>query len=155
MTDPGRKQLLDGWPWFRGEGSYPILPHSEFMPPVRLLRKPYGSWDMGLFSEDDPWGWPVTEYEEELTLRPGLHGIAKQILDQLDTLWGHRTLDGGTEFQLRDNPFWPREMAERAGALWRTSCASGIRMVALVAPCSARWPAAAGPFSNYFSSREP
>ena len=35
MTLSGWKQLLDGIPWFRGAGSYPIAAYSEFMPPPR------------------------------------------------------------------------------------------------------------------------
>lgn len=70
MTSPGWKQLVEGWPWFQGEGRFPVLPNSEFMPPVRLGLRPYGTRDGLLLSEDDPWGWPVSEYEEGLTLRP-------------------------------------------------------------------------------------
>src|SRR6516225_3563853 len=43
MTATGWKRLLEGWPWFQGEGSYPIFPNSEYMPPIRLVRKPYGT----------------------------------------------------------------------------------------------------------------
>ena len=42
------------------------------MPPVRLGLRPYGMRDNLMLSEDDPWGWPISEYEEGLTLRPGL-----------------------------------------------------------------------------------
>jgi len=34
------------------------------MPPPLLGRSPYGSADPLLFQKEDPWGWPVTEYEE-------------------------------------------------------------------------------------------
>jgi len=117
MTEAGWKQLLDGWPWFQGEGSYPILPNSEFMPPVRLVRKPYGGWDLCLLSEEDPWGWPITEYEEELRLQPGLHRIAEQILAKLVALCRDQTLDSGNEFKLRENPYWPPELAEGSARL--------------------------------------
>src|SRR5207244_13357437 len=40
MPTQGWKRLLDRWPWFRGEGRYPIAAYSEFMPPQRVLRKP-------------------------------------------------------------------------------------------------------------------
>src|SRR5437762_2126388 len=36
MPTRGWKQLVAGWPWFRGEGSYPLPAYSEFMPPPRL-----------------------------------------------------------------------------------------------------------------------
>ena len=74
MPMPGWKQLLAGWPWFQGEGSYPIAAYSEFMPPPRLGWKPYGNEppDPQLFIDEDPWGWYVTEYEEANELQPGL-----------------------------------------------------------------------------------
>ena len=58
----GWKRLLVDWPWFQGEGSYPIAAYSEFMPPPRLIRKPYGGEDLILHSRDDPWGWPITPW---------------------------------------------------------------------------------------------
>jgi hypothetical protein len=119
MTDAGWKQLLEGWPWFRGEDSYPILPNSEYMPPVRLGRKPSGSWDPLPLADDDPWGWPITEYEEALTLRPGLKSIADQLLPQLAGLCrdGGTDGDGVAEYKLRENLYWPRELAAKACAL--------------------------------------
>src|SRR5438128_2341433 len=42
MGDAGWPVLLGGWPWFRGAGRYPLPAYSEFMPPPRLVRKPYG-----------------------------------------------------------------------------------------------------------------
>ena len=58
---------------FRGEGKYPIAAYSEFMPPPGLGRKPYGDGtpDPFLFDPADPFGWQVTEFEEELEMRPG------------------------------------------------------------------------------------
>ena len=94
MTARGWKQLLDGWPWFEGEGSFPLFPFSEFMRPVHLGRKPYGTWDPLPFTAEDPWGWPITEYEEELTLRPGLRAIAGQLLKKLHAL-GQLVYNGG------------------------------------------------------------
>jgi Peptidase family M28 len=113
----GWKQLIEGWPWFRGEGSYPLLPNSEYMPPVRLIRKPYGTWDGMHVSEDDPWGWPISEYEEALSLRPGLHEIARHVLDRLVPLCRGQKTHGISEYKLRDNPCWPADLAKRAPAL--------------------------------------
>ena len=83
MRHEGWKQLIDGWPWFRGAGNFHLLPNSEFMPPIRLVRRPYGSRDTVAVSEDDPWGWPISEYEEAITLRPGLQDLACHILARL------------------------------------------------------------------------
>ncbi len=64
MADRGWQKLLAGYPWFEGKGNFPITAYSEFMPPPRLGRKPYGSADDGLFPDGDPFGWCVSEYEE-------------------------------------------------------------------------------------------
>jgi hypothetical protein len=117
MSSKGWKQLIDGWPWFQGAGSFPLLPNSEFMQPVRLVRKPYGSWDTTAVSEDDPWGWPITEYEEMLTLRPGLCDLARHILDKLVPLCQGDKEHGISEYKLHANPYWPAELAARAGTL--------------------------------------
>lgn len=117
MTDAGWKQLLDGWPWFQGAGSFPILPNSEFMPPVRLGRKPYGTWDTLPLREDDPWGWPVTEYDEALTLQPGLHDIAHHVLAKLVPLCQGEEEHGIAPRKLQNNPYWPKELAAGAPGL--------------------------------------
>jgi hypothetical protein len=119
MALHGWKQLIDGWPWFRGEGSFPVLPNSEFMPPLRFVRKPYGAFDhvaMAL-AEDDPFGWPITEYEEELMLKPGLKDIARRVLSHLVPLARGKDDHGISEFKLRDNPYWPAELAKRIPCL--------------------------------------
>jgi hypothetical protein len=117
MSPQGWERLLEGWPWFRGEGSYPVLPYSEFMPPAYLVRKPYGTFDEHLPSRDDPWGWPVSEYEEALLLRPGLERIAHEVAGNL-----LRFARGESDHLIHDhalagNPYWPPRLAERAGSL--------------------------------------
>jgi hypothetical protein len=117
MTNVGWKQLLDGWPWFRGEGSYPIPCYSEFMPPPYLVRKPYGGFDPLPMDEKDPWGWPVTEYEEALPLRIGMTAIARHLLPKIVRLSTGEHGHGFPHYQLQDNPFWPEELAKHAGSL--------------------------------------
>jgi hypothetical protein len=117
MSDVGWKQLLDGWPWFRGEGSYPIPCYSEFMPPPFLVRKPSGGFDPLLPDEADPAGWPVTEYEEALPLRVGMAAIARHLLPQLVRLSTGEHGHCIPRYQLQDNPYWPPELAGRAGTL--------------------------------------
>jgi hypothetical protein len=118
MAMHGWMQMLEGWPWFRGEGSFPLLPNSEFMPPVRLVKKPYGTWDSVHVSPDDPWGWPITEYDETLSLRPGMHDIAVHVLKKLIPLCHGKTDEHGiSEYKLRDNPYWPPELAKKSHAL--------------------------------------
>jgi hypothetical protein len=55
---------------FREEGQYPIAAYSEFMPPVRVGCRPYDAKQDGFFREENPWGFPVTEFEEALEMRP-------------------------------------------------------------------------------------
>lgn len=117
MPPQGWKQLVAGAPWFRGEGTYPILAYSEFMPPPRLGRKPYGTSDPLAFDEDDPWGWPVNEYDEAWELRPGLEKIARQVLGALLGLATGKPHHGIGKHKLEGNPAWPDDLAERAGSL--------------------------------------
>ena len=117
MSTQGWKQLLDGWPWFQGEGTYPIAAYSEFMPPPRLIRKPYGGEDLLLHALDDPWGWPITEYEEAFALRPGLEKIAQQVVGALMHLGQGQPTHGIAQGKLIDNPYWPDTLVQRAGQL--------------------------------------
>jgi hypothetical protein len=117
MSAQGWEVLVDGWPWFKGDGKYPIAAYSEFMPPPRLVRKPYGCKDMLPVSNDDPWGWPVTEYEEYLTIRPGMEHIAHQLVHTFGCLGCGDPAHGISKAKLIDNIYWPRTLAARAGKL--------------------------------------
>jgi hypothetical protein len=117
MTAAGWERLLEGWPWFQGQGSFPIFPNSESMPPVRLVRKPYGTREPTPVSVDDPWSWPVTEYEEGLSLQTGLTCIAAQLLQKLGGLCRGDSEDKIAEYDLRDNPYWPPDLAKCAATL--------------------------------------
>jgi hypothetical protein len=79
----GWKKLLEGYPWFAGEGKFPISAYSEFMPPPRLGKRPYSETDISLFREEDPWGWYISEVEEEYELRLGMADLVRQIEDQV------------------------------------------------------------------------
>ncbi len=115
----GWKYLLKGFPWFDGMGGYPLPAYSEFMPPPRFGRTPYGTID-NVFSQDDPYGWQVSELEQEYEFRPGLENIATQIMEQLVDLGlgkpAHH-IAGHQRRNLNDNPYWPDELAEHAGRL--------------------------------------
>jgi len=87
------------------------------MPPPRLARKPYGSMTGLPFDEGDPWGLPVSEYEEAWELRPGLEKAAHEIVGALAKLGRGKPTRGIGRHKLVDNPCWPPELAERAGAL--------------------------------------
>ncbi len=83
MAVQGWKQLLARPASLHGKGRYPIAAYSEFMPPPRLGRKPYGCEDRLLFCAEDPHGWHVTEYEQAFELQPGLQLLAREILGAL------------------------------------------------------------------------
>jgi hypothetical protein len=117
MPIKGWKQLLAGEPWFGGAGSYPIAAYSEFMPPPRLVRKAYGLDDPPLLDEMDPWGWPVTEYEEAFVLKPGLDKIAHQLVCTLAHLGHGRGAHGISLTKLTDNRYFPRSLCDQTGKL--------------------------------------
>ena len=81
----GWQKLVEGYPWFVGEGRCPIPAYSEFMPAPRIGRSLYGDINQALFAPDDPFGWRVPEIEEEYELQPGLAQIAKQVLGRFIT----------------------------------------------------------------------
>jgi hypothetical protein len=112
----GWRKLLENYPAYKGEGSYPIAAYSEFMPPAHLGCKPYGTRDPFLFSQDDPWGWHITEYEELQELVPGLQNIGQQIVHDL-VLLGEGKSHGIARNKLTNNPYWPDELANHAGKL--------------------------------------
>src|SRR5512136_582892 len=115
----GWEHLLDGYPWFAGEGRFPLPAYSEFMPPPRLGRSPYGALDPLTFAAQDPFGWRVSEIQEEYELRPGLEHLAQHVVGALVKLrqGAPATIIAGHEgLNLKDNPYWPAELAQ-AGPL--------------------------------------
>src|SRR5262249_49883670 len=88
-----------------------------FMPPPRLGVKPYGTNDGFPFSDDDPFGWPVTEYQEHYELRPGLEQVGKQILHALVKLAKGDPGHGIGQAKLIGNPAWPQHLAAKVGHL--------------------------------------
>ncbi len=110
----GWNTILEGWPWFN---QYPISAYSEFMPPPLLGRSPYGSADPLFFQKEDPWGWPVTEYEEGFELSPGLAMIAQSLLAKMMHLANGRPTNGIPRADIADNPYWPEALAEHASNL--------------------------------------
>ena len=117
MEGLGWSAILEGWPWFTGPGQYPISAYSEFMPPPLLGRSPYGSADPLLFQKEDPWGWPVTEYEEGFELSPGLAMIAQSLLEKMMHLANGRPANGIPRADITDNPCWPEALAGHVGSL--------------------------------------
>ncbi len=116
----GWRKLVEGYPWFSGEGRYPIPAYSEFMPPPRLGRRPYGETDASLFTDDDYFGWYISEVEEEYELQPGLTNLAHQIMNEVVELGQGKPayrIAGHQGCNLVDNPYWPPDLAAQAGKL--------------------------------------
>ena len=116
----GWKKMIKGHPWFNCDGCYPLPAYSEFMPAPKLGCKPYSKPDYRILSEDDPYGWKISEMEEEYELKPGIEHLGQQIMSNIiklgkglhqDLISGH----GGEN--LRNNPFWPPELSAHAGSL--------------------------------------
>ena len=81
----------------------------------------------------NPFGWPVTEWEEAVELRPGLEQVAAQVLRALVCLAECGPEHRMAQAKLCDNPYWPPELAQRGGPL----------------PAGAvRYPAPLGPIAN-------
>jgi hypothetical protein len=119
----GWQQLIPPVDLFRGAGRFPLDAYSEFLPSPRLGWKPYANEppDPQLLRPDDPWGWYVTEFQEQRELRPGLEQIAKHVVEKLRHL-----LDGtaspGLKHAMADNLAWPADLAEHAGNLTHDHC---------------------------------
>jgi hypothetical protein len=98
---------------FRGAGRYRIDAYSEFTPPPRVGWKAYGGRgpDPEVFTDDDPSGWHVGEFEEALEVRAGLTQVGRQILGKLARLLDGNTHTGIPTCDLANNPFWPAELA--------------------------------------------
>jgi hypothetical protein len=113
MARAGWSSLIPSKVYLLGTGEFRIDAYSEYMPPPRVVWKPYGPVPASseVFSPDDPFGWKVHEFDETLELQPGLYQIAKQLMTRLK-----RLLDGNPETGLprhvsQNNPFWPPELA--------------------------------------------
>ncbi len=102
---------------FREQGHYPIAAYSEFLPSIHLGCRPYGGMRDGFFSDEDLYGFPVTEFEEYYEIRPGLENIAHQVLDTMVPLVRGEAARHLAKNKLVNNPYWPPELAERAKTL--------------------------------------
>ncbi|HQR06106.1 MAG TPA: M28 family peptidase [Gemmatales bacterium] len=112
---------LTGWPalipekdYLQGNADYHIHAYSEFLPPPRVGWKPYGPAQINTyqFSQDDPYGWNVHEFDEALELQPGLHQIAKDLLKRLKRLQDGNPDTGLPKHISQDNPYWSPEIEE-------------------------------------------
>jgi len=116
----GWRKLIEGYPWFSGDNRFPIRAYSEFMPPPRLGKRPYGDVDASLFADNDPFGWYITEVEEQYELKKGIADLLHQIESQVVELGQGKPalhIAGHQGRNLINNPYWPPDLAEYAGKL--------------------------------------
>ena len=116
----GWHSLLSGHPWFEHEGDFPIPAYSEFMPGPFIGIGPSAEVDPGVLDEADPFGWAISELEEETELRPGLRHIGTEIVHSLVKLGKGEPaypIAGHGNQNLRNNPYWPEMLAQKAGRL--------------------------------------
>jgi hypothetical protein len=116
----GWQKLLKGYPWFNFPGCYPITAYSEFMPSPRLGCKPYGKPDPRIVKDNDPYGWSISELEEEFELKPGIEHTGHQIMSSILKLGKgvpEHFISGHGGENLLNNPYWPTELAAHAGSL--------------------------------------
>jgi hypothetical protein len=119
----GWKKLFEGYPWYNCDNCYPITAYSEFMPPPLVGRKPLGNIDRSLFSDDDPYGWNISEKEEQLELRPGIEHIGHQVMNSIIKLGKglpEHHIHGHCGQNLEENPYWPSQIG-RASCRERVS----------------------------------
>ena len=70
-----------------------------------------------LFTEEDAWGWHITEKEELQEIGPGLEQVARQLLCSLAHVMEGKPAQGLTHQDLTGNPYWPPELAENVSKL--------------------------------------
>jgi hypothetical protein len=117
MERQGWHRLLAEAPQSYKPGEFPIAAYSEFMPPPRIAWRPYGGHEPMPFTADDPFGWQVSEYEEAVELRPGLTHLARHVLGAMVRVAQGKPAEGLARAKLEGNPYWPPELAQRAGDL--------------------------------------
>ena len=116
----GWRKLISDFNQINTGGHFPLPAYSEYMPSVRFGCNLYGQLDSTVFSDEDPYGWRISEMEEEYELKPGIEHTGKQIMEHILKLGKglpeyHIAGHGGQN--LIDNPYWPPELAEHAGKL--------------------------------------
>ena len=117
MAVNGWEKLIESWPWFRGKGNFPLLPNSEFMPPVRCGLSLTGPKIMLIFPRLSFWLADHRIRKERPALRPGLKDIAHRVRAHLAPLARRADTHGIFGQMLKENTYWPRELSRHAGAL--------------------------------------
>ncbi len=110
-------KLTDEPDWCRGAEAFPLTAYSEFLPPPWMSQKPYGTAAGLPDVRADDCGWVVGEHEEEVELWPGLEFLARELLAEVMRLGKGELTRHLSRVKLRNNPYWPSNLAARAGRL--------------------------------------
>src|SRR5215831_21053037 len=113
----GWRRLFTPESWPKSPARFSIPAYSEFMPAPYVARRPYGVTLPLFFDGDDPYGWPVSEYEDHIELRAGMLHIARHAVHAMKCLAESHPIAGISRTKLAQNPYWPPELAARAGSL--------------------------------------
>jgi hypothetical protein len=116
-TREGWRRLFTPRSWPKSPGHFSIPAYSELMPAPYIARRPYGVVIPPFFHGDDPYGWPVSEYEDHVELGPGLVHIARHAIHAMMRLAESRPTAGISRTKLAQNPYWPEELAARSASL--------------------------------------
>lgn len=117
MTKQGWDRLVANPSDYRGAGRFSLVAYSEFMPPPRIGRRPYGTSPPSPHNLENPFFWRVSEREEAFELQPGLLHIAREVLHVLENLEEAQPAQGISRAKLEGNCYWPEELAAAAGRL--------------------------------------
>jgi hypothetical protein len=117
MATEGWEALLEDSDWARGPGKFAIAAYSEFMPGPWMGIKPYGTQPRPVRDPEDLHGWLISEHEQAFELRPGLEIIARELIKEIMHLGQGLPTPRIGKLHLKDNPYWPTDLAGAAGKL--------------------------------------
>ena len=117
MATEGWDILLQDQTWAQGPGKFAIAAYSEFMPGPWMGIKPYGTPPRPVRDPDDLHGWLISEHEQAFELQPGLEIIARELIKEIVHLGQGLPTPRIGKAHLRDNPYWPPDLADAAGKL--------------------------------------
>jgi hypothetical protein len=86
-----------------------------------------------LFDAGDPFGWQISEFEENREILPGLLQVAQQVLAKLARLLDHDPQTSIPRLDLAGNPYWPPELACESALLPQERC---VTLLPLALSCT-------------------
>ncbi len=121
-TAQGWDLLLEDVPVYSRRNRFRLPAYSEFAPPPRVGWRPCRSHSSGPRDPKDRFAWLISEHEQAAEITPGLDHIARRMLHVMQRLDRDLVERGISPNALRDNNFWPRELAGIRGILKHERC---------------------------------